>query len=63
MKKTATGPDGVSEEAADSSNAGRVSLYGATVEYGIHCMLWLIAPREKPVSSRDLAELQGVPST
>ncbi len=63
MNKPATGPDAASEESPGSSNAGRVSLYGATVEYGIHCMLWLIAPREKPVSSRDLAELQGVPST
>ena len=39
------------------------SLYGATVEYGIHCMMYLIQPRAKPVSSRDLAELQGVPVT
>lgn len=47
---------------ADGGATGRVSLYGAAVEYGIHCMLWLIEPRAKPVSSRDLAELQGVPS-
>ncbi|ATU93594.1 hypothetical protein BLM14_01910 [Phyllobacterium zundukense] len=26
-------------------------------------MVWLIEPRTKPVSSRDLAELQGVPTT
>ncbi|MEK1888741.1 MAG: Rrf2 family transcriptional regulator [Phyllobacterium sp.] len=51
------------DETADGSDAGGVSLYGAAVEYGIHCMLWLIEPRPKPVSSRDLAELQGVPST
>lgn len=37
-----------------------VSMYGSSVEYGLHCLLWLVAPRD-PVSSRDLAELQGVP--
>lgn len=36
------------------------SLYGAVVEYAIHCLLWLARPRETPASSRDLAELQGV---
>ncbi|MBU3078104.1 RrF2 family transcriptional regulator [Sphingomonas quercus] len=37
-----------------------VSLYGASVEYALHCMMWLIRPREKPVSARDLAAMQGV---
>lgn len=36
------------------------ALYGAVVEYAIHCLLWLAGPRETPASSRDLAELQGV---
>ncbi|MBP2301827.1 RrF2 family transcriptional regulator [Azospirillum picis] len=31
-----------------------------SVEYGIHCLLWLISADDKPLSSRDLAELQGI---
>ena len=31
-----------------------------SVEYGIHCLLWLVDSGEKPLSSRDLAELQGI---
>lgn len=31
-----------------------------SVEYGIHCLLWLVGNEDRPVSSRDLAELQGV---
>ncbi|RCW82234.1 RrF2 family transcriptional regulator [Phyllobacterium bourgognense] len=48
---------------AATHSARPPSLYGATVEYGIHCMMYLIQPRATPVSSRDLAELQGVPVT
>lgn len=33
---------------------------GSSVEYGLHCLLWLVDPQATPVSSRDLAELQGV---
>lgn len=33
---------------------------GNSVEYGLHCLLWLAAPDAAPASSRDLAELQGV---
>lgn len=40
-----------------------VSLYGASVEYALHCMLWLIQPRDKPISARDLAHVQGVSPT
>jgi len=38
-----------------------MSLYGASVEYGLHCLLYLADPPEgvRP-SSRDLAEFQGV---
>ena len=38
-----------------------MSLYGAGVEYGLHCLLCLVDPPEgvRP-SSRDLAEFQGV---
>jgi len=32
----------------------------SSVEYGIHCLLFLVNNEEKPLSSRDLAELQGV---
>jgi Rrf2 family protein len=32
-----------------------------SVEYGIHCLLWLVGS-EAPLSSRDLAELQGISS-
>lgn len=31
-----------------------------SVEYGIHCLLWLVGNDGRPLSSRDLAELQGV---
>lgn len=33
---------------------------GSGVEYGLHCLLWLVESGSKPASSRDLAELQGV---
>ncbi len=32
----------------------------SSVEYGLHCLLWLVDKKEQPLSSRDLAELQGV---
>ncbi|HQR02719.1 MAG: Rrf2 family transcriptional regulator [Proteobacteria bacterium] len=32
----------------------------ARVEYGIHCLLWLVDPASGQPSSRDLAELQGI---
>lgn len=34
--------------------------FGNSVEYGLHCLLWLVGPGSEPTSSRDLAELQGV---
>lgn len=36
-------------------------LYGAALEYGMHCLTWLVG-RDRPASSRDLAELQGAPA-
>lgn len=33
---------------------------GSSVEYGLHCLLWLVGSASEPVSSRDLAELQGI---
>jgi Rrf2 family protein len=35
----------------------------ASVEYGMHCLLWLADAGDAPLSSRDLAELQGVSPT
>lgn len=32
----------------------------SSVEYGIHCLLWLVDPGSGQPSSRDLAELQGI---
>jgi Rrf2 family protein len=32
------------------------------VEYGLHCVLWLVQERDQSASSRDLADLQGVPA-
>lgn len=38
-----------------------MSLYGSSVEYGLHCLLYLVdPPAAEPLSSRDLAEFQGV---
>ncbi len=31
-----------------------------SVEYGIHCLLWLTGAGDRAMSSRDLAELQGI---
>lgn len=31
-----------------------------SVEYGIHCLLWLTGSGDRAMSSRDLAELQGI---
>ena len=33
---------------------------GSGVEYGLHCLLFLVGASPRPASSRDLAELQGV---
>ncbi len=35
----------------------------ASVEYGMHCLLWLAGTGDAPLSSRDLAELQGISPT
>ncbi len=34
---------------------------GTGVEYALHCLTWIAGPVEQPPSSRDLAEIQGVP--
>jgi len=33
---------------------------GTSVEYAIHCLLWLVESDDTPLSARDLAELQGI---
>lgn len=41
-----------------------MSHFGNGVEYGLHCLLYLVdAPAERPPSARDLAEFQGVSPT
>lgn len=38
-----------------------MALYGSSVEYGLHCLLFLIdPPGETKFSSADLAEFQGI---
>lgn len=32
----------------------------SSVEYALHCLLWLVDAGERPLSSRDLADLQGL---
>ncbi|MBN3802357.1 Rrf2 family transcriptional regulator [Paraburkholderia sp. Ac-20336] len=39
-----------------------MAYIGTGVEYALHCLLWLVAPLEHRPSSRDLAEIQGVPT-
>jgi Rrf2 family protein len=40
-----------------------MSYFGASVEYAIHCLLWLAGPATELASARDLADLQGVSSS
>ncbi|WP_276117963.1 RrF2 family transcriptional regulator [Pararhizobium qamdonense] len=50
---------------ADSEGSGHrkgVSLFGVSIEYGLHTLLWLVAEHPKRASSRDLAEMQGLPA-
>lgn len=42
---------------------GAVSLYGASVECGLHCLVWLVGSQDGLISSRELADLQGVSAT
>ena len=52
----------MSDTQRDDSKKGGVSLYGASVEYGLHTLLWLLGDDDpRRASSRDLAEMQGVP--
>lgn len=40
-----------------------MSQMSASVEYGIHCLLWLVDAKDRPRSGRDLAEFQGISPT
>lgn len=51
----------VAGEAGEQFQRG-MSLYGVQVEYGLHCVLWLTGHNVERASSRDLANLQGVPA-
>lgn len=57
VEERSAGVTGVGEPVTRSGP----SLYGPSVEYGLHCVLWLLGDRPQRASSRDLAELQGVP--
>ncbi|NVK57035.1 MAG: Rrf2 family transcriptional regulator [Alteromonadaceae bacterium] len=39
-----------------------MAYIGTGVEYALHCLLWLVNTDDKRPSSRDLAEIQGVPT-
>lgn len=52
---------GETKDGALVGRQGGVSLYGVSAEYGLHVLLWLLSERPKRASSRDLAEMQGVP--
>jgi Rrf2 family protein len=52
----------LTEGATDTSPARGHSFYGVSVEYGLHCVLWLAGNDVERASSRDLADLQGVPA-
>lgn len=65
MKRDNAHVDCESGDRAAEGPGGRkaaVSLYGASVEYGLHALLWLLGDEPKRASSRDLAEMQGVPA-
>lgn len=38
-----------------------MAYMGTGVEYALHCLTWIAGPLDQPPSSRDLAEIQGVP--
>lgn len=40
-----------------------MSFIGTGVEYALHCLFWIADSPERPPSSRDLAEIQGISPT
>lgn len=57
---TMTQPTAADDSSSSDRDGRGVSLYGSSVEYALHCLLWLAPSRDTPASSRDLAELTGV---
>lgn len=47
---------------ADPDDRRGPSLYGVSVEYGLHTVLWLLPDQPGRASGRDLADMQGVPA-
>ena len=39
---------------------GHMAYITTSVEYGIHRLLWLVGDNQRALSSRELAELQGI---
>lgn len=39
-----------------------MAYIGTGVEYALHCLLWLVEPMAEQPSSRDLADIQGIPT-
>lgn len=37
-----------------------MAFWGTSVEYSLHCLVWLVHKPASPVSSRELAEMQGI---
>jgi Rrf2 family protein len=37
-----------------------MAFWGTSVEYSLHCLIWLVNEPAMPVSSRELAEMQGI---
>lgn len=55
-----TGPSSALPEQTRSDTIRVMAHITASVEYGIHCLLWLVDSDDRPLSSRELAELQGI---
>lgn len=58
----ASGDGERSAELGSEPRRAGLSLYGVSVEYGLHAVLWLLVEYPKRPSSRDLAEMQGIPA-
>jgi|AraplaMF_Col_mLB_1032019.scaffolds.fasta_scaffold01105_23 Rrf2 family protein len=59
MKRNSENVEGGDLSVGGSEGHRSGSLYGISVEYGLHCLLWLMEDKRR-ASSRDLAEIQGV---
>ncbi|MDC7693469.1 Rrf2 family transcriptional regulator [Asticcacaulis sp. DXS10W] len=54
--------DSAQSRASAGRPKGPSAFYGASVEYGLHAVLWLLSEHPKRASSRDLADMQGLPA-